>query len=398
MEAQGDLIAARATPESVSAIAVVRLSGSGAAAAVEKIMALDQGRLQGMRRVVGNFGGADRLVALSWPPGRSYTGEEMIDLMCHGTPGTADEVLKLLLSAGARAAEPGEFTRRAWLNGRLTAMDVLELSARFRSIGAGETGELQKKLEDLITEIEAIIEFGEEHETADEDRMIRILEEATDTADQLRARAERIEVQPRVFIMGPVNSGKSTLFNFLCGEKAAVVADVPGTTRDGAERTVTLRGKTVRLSDSAGTGGDELDDEALEIALSRLSKGDRIVWMDRNQNEPPSEIQAKYSTLLAASQRDREKKPLAEGWLPISSVTEEGMEEVVAFITGPAEGSPSRVYLQAGELLREAGKTYRAGDLAMAAEIVSMVMDEINAGMKRGEAVERALEVFCVGK
>ena len=398
MAKQDDLIVARATPDSVSAIAVVRLSGRGASDAVEQIMGLETGRLRGMRRKVGDFCGIDTLVALSWPAGKSYTGEEMVDLMCHGTPGTAESVLGKLLDSGARHADPGEFTRRAWLNGRLSSMDVLELSARFRNITTGDTGRLQEKLFELITEVEALIEFGEEHETADENRMMFLLREAGKAADELRSAAERIEIKPRVFIMGPVNSGKSTLFNLLCKETAAVVSPRPGTTRDGAERMVSIKGKTVNLADTAGTGGDILDEEALEIAKARLRSGDRLIWMDKEQNEPPDYLNTHYSILRTASQRDTEKTPLKKGWIALSSFTGEGVDSVKKYITAAEGGSPSWIYRRAGELINEAEDACRSFDIALAAEIVSGVLEEINAGMKRGEAVERALEVFCVGK
>lgn len=398
MEKQDDLIAARATPESVSAIAVVRLSGRGASATVEQIMELEPGRLKGMRRKVGNFAGIDSLVALSWPAGKSYTGEEMVDLMCHGTPGTAESVLRKLLDSGARPAEPGEFTRRAWLNERLSSMDVLELSARFRNISAGHTGKLHDKLCELITEIEALIEFGEEHETADEHRMMFLLGEARSAAEELMLAAERIEIMPAVYIMGPVNSGKSTLFNLLCGKTAAVVSSTPGTTRDGAERTISILGKTVNLADTAGTGGDHLDEEALEIARARLRKGDRVIWMDREQNEPPDGLEEQHTVLKAASHRDRESAPLKKGFIPLSSFSGEGVDIVKEFMTAPEGGSPSWIYRRAGDLIAEAEEACRSFDIALAAEIVSVILEEINAGMQRGEAVERALEVFCVGK
>ena len=398
MSETNDIIAASATPESVSAMAVVRLSGTGAVKTVEKIMSLEPGRLRGMRRKVGNFADIDQIVALSWPEGKSYTGEEMVDIMCHGTPGTAEAVLHKLFSAGARQAEPGEFTRRAWLNGRITAMDVLSLSARWRNIRGEDTGELQDNLRKMLTEIEALIEFGEEHETADEEEVYRLMDEAEKTACRLRDAAERMEILPKTYIMGPVNSGKSMLFNLLCEEKAAVGSKIPGTTRDGAERTVTIRGKQVRLCDTAGTGGDELDGNALEIALAGMRNGDRIVWMDRKQEEPPEDLEKNYCTMKAASIRDEEQTPLKHGWWPVSAVTGEGLNRLLEFVTAAEANSPSRVFARAAEAVKNSKKACSASDIALASEFVSGALEEICVSMKSGEAVERALETFCVGK
>lgn len=398
MDNQGDLIAARATPDSVSAIAVVRLSGRGALKTVEAAMNLQPGRLAGMRRAVGNFAGIDSLVALSWPQGRSYTGEEMVDLMCHGTPGTPESVIRKLIDSGARPAEPGEFTRRAWLNGRLTSMDVISLSARFRNISTGETGALQEKLENLLTEIEALIEFGEEHETTDIDRIGELLKEASKAASELRDSIERIEILPRTYIMGPVNSGKSTLFNLLCGEKAAVVSSSPGTTRDGAERTVTIRGRRIRILDSAGTGGEDIDGEALKISIDGMRRGDRIIWMDPIQQDPPAEIVKNHIVIRAASISDMNSYPLKEQWTRLSSFTGQGLEELKDFIAAPEGGSPSWILGEALESIGLADEMCRVSDMALASEIIAQIIRDLHGDIKNSDAVERALEFFCVGK
>jgi len=123
-----------------------------------------------------------------------------------------------------------------------------------------------------------------------------------------------------------------------------------------------------------------------------------LIWMDKEQNEPPDNLKTHYTILRIASHRDTEKTPLKKGWIALSSFTGEGVDSVKKYITAAEGGSPSWIYRRAGELINEAEDACRSFDIALAAEIVSGVLEEINAGMKRGEAVERALEVFCVGK
>lgn len=397
MEKQSDLIAARATPDSVSAIAVVRLSGRGASKTVEMLMGLDQGRLSGMKRALGEFSKVDEVVALSWPEGRSYTGEEMVDIMCHGTPGTPAEILNLLVKAGARAAEPGEFTRRAWLNGRVSESDILMLSARFRNLSVKGIGELEETLKKTLSETEALIEFGEEHETTDSDTVQAYLQQAKEAMNELRARKEQIEILPRTYIMGPVNAGKSTLFNKIIGETAAVVSEIPGTTRDGASRKIELSGRHVELFDTAGTGGKTLDGTALEIALDNMRVTDRIVWMDPEEKDPDPEIVGNRKVILVSS-RNEKNCSCSGNWIPCSAHTGKGLEEIKKFITASEKDSPSWRLLIAESMMEEALKAWQIDDMALAAEILREIMETVSCREKNADAVERALEMFCVGK
>ncbi len=399
METQNDLIAAQATPEAVSAISLVRLSGKGASSTVEKIMNLKPGKLTGRRRAVGDFAGIDYLVAIAWPCGKSYTGEEMVDLMCHGSPGTARRVLEELERNGARLAVAGEFTRRAWMNGRLSSLDVLTISAQYTHENRDQTkNDLSQELSTLTSEIEGLIEFSEDHEVSGDQYVSVLLKELLEQIRSLVVKVKDAEILPRVFLMGPVNAGKSTLFNILYGEDAVVVSSVAGTTRDGASRTISLSGRRVEISDSAGHGGEALDGQALELLIGSLKSGDRVVWLDPMCIDPPGNILKNREVLKVRSMSDlTEEEPDVE-WLSFSAVSGCGMKDLVGFITATEKNSPSWRLERMEALLRDAVYATESGDVALAAEIVSEILREADEPERSGEAVERALERFCVGK
>jgi len=398
MEIKNDLIAALATSDSVSAIALLRLSGKGASKTVEELMKLEPGRLAGMKRAVGDFAGIDFLVAISWPEGKSYTGEEMVDLMCHGSPGTAGRILKKLESSGARLAQPGEFTRRAWMNGRLNALDILSLSQKYAGNVSDNGSNMSRDMLDLITEMEAFIEFSDEHEIDGDKSILNMLEFALEKTIVLSEQVKMAEILPRAFIMGPVNAGKSTLFNRLCGQEAAIVSPVPGTTRDGAVRTVTISGRQVQIHDTAGTGGESLDRQALSLSITSMRKGDRVVWMDPACSSWPENIPEGTTVLKIQSRSDEAIKRPEEGWTPASAETGAGIEQIIGFLTATEPESPSWRLDRIIGLLERALLVAHNDDLALAAEIVHEILYEAEQPERNGDAVERALEKFCVGK
>ncbi len=399
MEKQNDLIVALATPDAISAIALVRLSGRGASKTVEKLMHLKHGKLSGRKRAVGDFSGVDYLVAISWPHGQSYTGEEMVDLMCHGSPGTVMKVIDLLINNGARQAEAGEFTRRAWINGKLSSLDILSLSAQYNNKEKNKLkSDFSEDLSILTSEIEGLIEFSEDFETSEEAQLQSVLHQVLLKANTLEAKVKQVEILPRVFIMGPVNAGKSTLFNKLFGSDLVVVSPTPGTTRDGATRLLSISGRTVEISDSAGFGGQDLDGVALEYLKNDLKLGDRIIWMDPLCNTPELQISEPENFLLVKSKVDLENSKSNPNWISYSSTSGSGYSEIVNFITRAENESSSWKLARIIELLENALAAVDASDIAFAAEIVRDVLIEAEEHYRCGDAVERALERFCVGK
>lgn len=415
----GDVIVAPATPRGISALAIVRLSGRGCSSLVEGILAMPAGRLRGMRRAIGSVGGSSApgasVVAISWPEGRSFTGEEMVELICFGSSASVEAVLAAALSSGARPADPGEFSRRALENGRMNPLDLLALASVWspRS-GAPERSEragwLTRDVESLLGELETLeedlegrIEFSEECGGGlTEKGAFAILEKARLAASGIRRAAEAVEGPVRVFIMGPVNSGKSSLFNLLAGRKRAVVSSEPGTTRDGAVETTAIDGMAAELHDSPGTGlHGGPDEEALEIAMREPGPGDCILWLSRGGLEPPPiEPGWKGTEILKISSCC----DLGEGGgLNISSLTGEGIASLKAWIAG--RRGISGVAAAAGRLetLLENSVAFMAAreeGLAAAAltESIDLLRWFLDRSGRAGAALDRALARMCVGK
>jgi tRNA modification GTPase len=408
-----DMIAAQATPAGRSALAVIRISGGGAHSLVEKIMHLTNGRLSGMRRAVGPlYGGegiVDSVVALSWPEGRSYTGEEMVEIVCHGVPSVTREILALLADNGVREPGPGEFTRRALLSGTMDGVDVIALSAMCDGKRCVPAGTFRGKLLDVLDgtreareELEGRIEFGDSHgEGMSREGLARMFREQSERLSAISVMARAMDVRSRVFVMGPPNTGKSTLFNVLTGRENAVVSDTPGTTRDGRSVEVEIDGRDILLFDTAGSGGTGLDGEAGRITASMLEEPDRIVWLsgDGAEGPDPEIVRVVSDVLVVQPKSDIHGRT----GFRISSVTGEGLEALRGWIaSSPGELSLSGLAASAETMAGEALENLEAGDESMAAELLSEVERRLASVLgEDGEAamcVERALSRLCVGK
>jgi tRNA modification GTPase len=282
-----DTIAAIATAPGESALAIVRLSGPRAAEIVEKL--LSGTKLENKKAVYGRLYGAngeqvDEVIVIFYQKPHGYTAEDMVEIICHGGHVISNQILALLCQNGARLAEPGEFTLRAFLNGRidLTEAEAVDTIIRAKTQKAKELalsnleGKLhqrllhaQDRLMELITILEAQIDFNDDEvnkiqhpETNNRIHEVRdIIDELVSTYDVGRLAEGRVQVA----IIGAPNVGKSTLFNALLKDNRAIVTDTPGTTRDYLSEYVNIWGYPVILTDTAGIRQAENDIESLGI-------------------------------------------------------------------------------------------------------------------------------------
>ncbi|MFO8061197.1 MAG: tRNA uridine-5-carboxymethylaminomethyl(34) synthesis GTPase MnmE [Bacillota bacterium] len=314
-----DTIAAVATPPGIGGIAVVRVSGPGALCAAEKVFRRGGKRVINLAdtpshtahygHVVDPEDGsrADEVLLLLMKAPRSFTGEDVVEFHCHGGPVPVGAVLRAVLAAGARTAEAGEFTRRAFLNGRLDltqAEAVADIIAARSRVGArlalrqleGELGErighLRSSLIDLMAHLEVVLDYPEmdieEKSRADTCRQLREvgneIARLLETASAGRSYREGV----RTVILGRPNVGKSSLLNALLQRERAIVTELPGTTRDVLEETLVVRGVPLLLTDTAGVrqGSDRAEEMGVRRAQEAARGAELILAMFDDSIEP----------------------------------------------------------------------------------------------------------------
>ncbi|MBV8151209.1 MAG: tRNA uridine-5-carboxymethylaminomethyl(34) synthesis GTPase MnmE [Candidatus Eremiobacteraeota bacterium] len=285
-----ETIAALATPPGRGAIAIVRASGERAgdiAARVFRSRRPLAPRVATLGRIVDPSGAEiDSGLALFFPAPHSYTGEDMLELHVHGSPVVVRDTLATLLAAGARLAQPGEFTRRAYLNGKLdlsaaeAVADLIDAESRSaaRAARARLAGGLvaavaaqRERLGVILEELAGTLDFPDEVPEPPRDRLSREIAAICASLDELAAGFERgrmVREGVAVAIVGPPNAGKSSLLNALLEEDRALVSEIAGTTRDTIEESFALDGVRVRLVDTAGIRAHADRLEAAGIARS----------------------------------------------------------------------------------------------------------------------------------
>lgn len=280
---------------------MIRVSGADSLCSVDRVVRFDKGSASDSRGYTlkhGNIPGIDEVVVGIYRAPHSYTGEDSAEICCHASPFIVSRILGLLCEAGCRLAEPGEFTRRAFTNGK---MDLAQAEAVADLIASGseaqhrvalnqlrggysaELAEIRSELLELTSLIELELDFSEEEvEFADRNRLASLLDDVigrcTTLADSFKA-GNAIRNGVPVAIVGAPNSGKSTLLNALLRDDRALVSDIPGTTRDTIEETCVVGGVLLRFIDTAGIREtrDEVERMGIDRALSKAAQAEIVL-------------------------------------------------------------------------------------------------------------------------
>lgn len=304
--ASNDTICAVSTPAGSGGIAVVRVSGPQAVAIVGSLwrgadLSTAASHTAHLGYVLDNGGNAiDQVVATIFRAPHSYTGDDVVELSCHGSTWIQRQLLTTLTDAGCRLATAGEFTKRAFLNRRLDlsqAEAVADLIAaesaaaarvalsQLKGNFAKRLGELHDRLVHLVALLELELDFSEEDvEFADRTELLALADELQQEIDTLTASfsaGNAIKNGMPVAIVGQTNAGKSTILNALTGDDRAIVSEVHGTTRDTIEDVITLGDTLIRLIDTAGLRhtGDTVEAIGIKRAVARMEQARIVIWV-----------------------------------------------------------------------------------------------------------------------
>jgi tRNA modification GTPase len=436
-----ETIAAIATPTGAGGIGIVRVSGPAAVVVAARVVGREPGALRDRRmelataRDPSSGERLDEVLCVVMRAPRSFTGEDVAELHGHGGAANMGRLLRAVLAGGARPAEPGEFTRRAFENGRLdltraeAVLAVIEASSEralrlAQSQLAGSLGEriaeLRAEGTALLAELEASIDFPEEGlEIGARDELARGAAALGDACDALAAtfdagRALRDGLH--VALCGPVNSGKSSLFNRLVGSERALVAEEPGTTRDFVEARVVWSGVAVTLIDTAGLREttSEVERRGIVLGAARAREADvevHLVPAGMDERDPAS-----ARVLRVVSKGDTLPAGADAPYLVTSALTGQGIDELIAAVLARATGGS--LDLDGGAMVtserqrqlvvKAASGFRRASSGALAGQPEEVVAVDVREGVEAlaevlgervgDEMLDALFARFCIGK
>lgn len=324
-----ETIAAIATAHGIGSIAIVRISGASAAGIASrltagKILKERYAHLYALYNVQNEL--IDEAIVLYFKGPRSFTGEDVVELQCHGGQIVAEEILSVVFACGARAAQPGEFSKRAFFNGRidLTEAEAIAQLIEAKSEDAAKIlarqmkGALREFVEgnrDALLEILAYSEVCIDY--AEEDLPLNLVEQIREKLDGIMGTLQRTLASSerrkglmqgfRVAIIGKPNVGKSSLLNSLLDYNRAIVSDIAGTTRDTIEEQVRIGTHLIRVVDTAGIreAGDEIERIGIERSMAAVEESDIVIALFDGSRESDSEDEA-ILALLEAHRKQRE--------------------------------------------------------------------------------------------
>lgn len=450
-------IAAIATPNAAGGIGIVRISGDSAIEIADRVFSAVSGKkLADAAGYSAHFGTVslcgkpiDEAIALVFRAPKSYTGENTVELSCHGGVYIMRQVLRAALEAGARPAGPGEFTKRAFLNGKIdlagaeSVMSLISAQGEQAAAAAFNTleGNLSRRIEEVAHSIigvcahlSAWVDYPDEDiEELSTDELEKTFSDAQTQLEELLRSFENGKAVTQgvdTVIVGRPNVGKSTLMNLLSGCERSIVTSVPGTTRDVVEQTVRVGDNLLRLADTAGihTTDNEIESIGVELAKKRMSRAELIIAVFDGAQELNNEDReiidfCKNKTCLAVINKsdlglicDTEYIRANFGaYVEISAKTAHGSEELdkaLSVLLGTADFDPSAATLtserqrlcceRALESVKEARSALESGVTLDAVNVCAdCAVDALLelTGERAGEAVvNEVFSQFCVGK
>jgi tRNA modification GTPase len=447
-----DTIVAISTPPGRSGVGVVRLSGSKSTAIAESILRLRDGHAWKPWTValadLMDAGGAsaDQVMVAYFAAPRSYTAEDLVEISCHGAPVVLRFCVERACAAGARLAEPGEFTLRAYLNGRIdlpqaeAVRDLIEATTLYQARVAAQQVEgsvskrirpVKEQLVELIALLEAGIDFAEDDISVAPLQEILVRLDSIERA--LTALASTFDYGKLVHsgitlaIVGRPNVGKSSLFNRLLEQDRAIVTDIPGTTRDLVSETAAIHGIPVKFVDTAGirAGQDVVESLGIERSYQAMADADvTLVVVDLAAPVEPADLalieraQGQGRSILVGNKVDlrqadlRRAAELARDFVPVSALTGEGIEDLRKAIAPRAsleQDSGFITSIRHAQLLRESIEALRqarkAAEFGIPHEMLLLdfyaalqPLDAITGATTADDILNRIFSTFCIGK
>ncbi len=432
-----DTIVAPITGTQPAAVAIVRLSGPESWEIGSQIFSAWPAQPVSHHATFGRVRTGDEALALPFADGHSYTGEESLEFSIHGSPASVKALIEECQREGARLAGPGEFTQRAFMNGRMDLSQaegvrdtvMAQTEAQLRQANLHRDGALRKEVREMADEVtrllaavEASVDFSEEIGDLDRGHALEVLENLKAKAETLLATAAAGRILRhgfRIAIVGPPNAGKSSLLNVLLGVNRAIVSDVPGTTRDYLEEQADLGGVLCVLFDTAGLRERPGHVESIGIQLARAiaSNADEIWYVY------DSSLGWELSDDAAISHFDRSVFILANksdlgpaasqnnGSLALSAVTRAGLPALIEHVQGKLTRSDERPFINERHrvaleaALRGLISAVEAIKHDLPDDLVSVGLREVIArlGEITGETaspdiIDRIFHDFCIGK
>lgn len=457
-----DIICAPATVPGTGAISVIRVSGKGSLELADRVISLRKGSIAQSKGYTLHFGSIfasdgsllDEVIVSVFRAPNSYTGEDGVEISCHSSKYIVSETIGLLCEKGCRMAGPGEFTQRAYLNGK---MDLAQAEAVADVIAAdskaalrvaqnqlrGEYSAAFKELRDALVRLSALVEleldFSEEEvEFASREIIIGLAESAIARMSRLKDSyrvGNALKNGVPVAIVGAPNVGKSTLLNALLGEDRAITSDIPGTTRDTVEESIIIEGVRYRFIDTAGIRETEQVIERLGIERSLAKIRDAaivICLLDATKKDESEKMLSKVESLIDAENQKiivvanksdlnggvkEELSGLSEVAISISALRKEGLQELEKAIVkcGFADTDESVIVTSARhynalssavESLRAVVRAVREGiseellaeDLRAAIRDINSIFASTSDAITPDEVLGEVFGKFCIGK